>query len=110
MDNKFEKRNRLSEKTSYVIENGQRLKEKSIIVYYLENEFPALTIVVGKKVGKSVKRNKLKRWTREIFRNEKNRMKEFGIVVVYKPGSEKMIYSEIQENLMKLWLKAGIID
>ena len=62
MDKNFGREYRLSKDTSSIIEKGKRIKQDDIVLYYLPKEKPMMAVVVGKKVGGSVLRNKLKRW------------------------------------------------
>lgn len=108
LDGCFRKKNRLAGNTSKVIELGKKIKSGNVIVYYLPQNNPKLSVVISRKVGKSVLRNKLKRWAREIFRVEKINLKDYGIVIVYKKGSEKYSYCDIKKNFIDLWKRAGI--
>lgn len=52
--------------------NGRKWKSRDLLFLYLPNKLDRLRIglVVSKKVGNAVVRNKSKRWLREIFRKQ----------------------------------------
>jgi ribonuclease P protein component len=109
LNRKFQKKNRLGQNTSKTIQLGKKVRTDNVIVYYHTEENPKLAIIAGKKVGNSVERNKLKKWTREIFRNMKIQLKDYGIVVVYKTGSAEYTYEQVKEILCELWKKANLL-
>ncbi len=109
MRQKFGKKNRLGKDTSTVVTKGKRTKFNSTVVFYRPDSCPRLSIIISKKVGNSVTRNKLKRWTREIFRIEKDNLKNFGIAVNYKPGAANYSYKKAKKILLKLWKKNKIL-
>ncbi len=108
MNKCFGKNNRLAKDTSKVIETGKRIRVNNLVMYYLPLENPKLSVVISRKVGKSTLRNKLRRWTREIFRNEKTSLKNFGIVIIYKPDLDEYCYQNIKDSLNDIWSRAGI--
>ncbi len=109
MNQCFNKWNRLGKNTSQVIKTGKRFLEDNIVFYCIYGKAPAIAIIVGKKVAKkSVVRNKLKRWTREVFRIQKNTLLNFQMAVIYKPGADKYDYKDVSNKLNLLWIKAGI--
>ena len=68
-----------------------------------------LAVVAGKKVGGSTRRNKLKRWAREIFRRNKDSLKNYDIVVIYKNGADRYTYGEIENILKKIWKRENLL-
>jgi ribonuclease P protein component len=76
-------------------------------VFFKENglDVSRLGITVSKKIGKAVKRNRIKRLLREFFRlNKKIFPKGFDVVFVANKGAQSLIYWEIQEELSEIIL------
>jgi ribonuclease P protein component len=62
-----------------------------------------LGITVSKKIGKAVKRNRIKRLIREFFRlNKKIFPKGFDVVFIANKGANNLMYWRIQEELSGL--------
>ena len=72
-------------------------------------ERPCITVIVGRKVGKSNIRNRLKRWAKEKYRLEKEKLKNFATVVIYKPGAAQYSHREVDNIIDTLWKRAGIL-
>lgn len=102
----FLKKNRLSNNCDFenVLKNGKLLKCKFFTLKILKNnlEYPRLGIRINKKIGNAVKRNKIKRMIKEIFRMNKNEFNE-NIDIVLIPYSN--ILSANFDTLNKEFLK-----
>ncbi|MFC2048924.1 ribonuclease P protein component [Elusimicrobiota bacterium] len=107
-ENSFSKKYRLRKKTGYIIKKGHRKAFENIIIYYMVEENPKLAVIISSKVTNSVGRNRIKRWTREFFRKNKNKMDNYGIILVYKKKSEKMKNEELCNKLNTIFFEAGI--
>ncbi len=83
-----------------------------IFIFQNENIKNRLGIVVSKKVGKSVIRNKIKRYIRAVYTEiEENVEKPSNILIIWKkkiPG-EKANYKDIKCDLINIFKKAGIM-
>ncbi|MFZ3065756.1 MAG: ribonuclease P protein component [Nitrospirota bacterium] len=96
-----------------VYEKGKRYYSSNIILYVLKNnlQYSRVGISVGKKVGGSVKRNRIKRLLREILRHIwQNVIKERDIVVVAKKEAEGKDLRVVWQDLEGLFKKAGLIE
>lgn len=55
-----------------ILRNGKKLHGRCLGLYFNPSESPAYAVLVKKKIGTAVQRNKAKRWIREIYRKEKH--------------------------------------
>lgn len=95
-----------------VYEKGKRYYSSYIILYVLNNELQCsrVGISVGKKVGGSVKRNRIKRLLREILRHIWGRViKERDIVVVAKNDALGKDLKTLWHDLETMFKKARLI-
>jgi ribonuclease P protein component len=89
-----------------VFGRGKRLHAGHYSVILASNSlgFPRLGLVVGKKkIGSSVRRNRVKRVLREIFRKNIRLFDSFDVLILPKKGSETLGYKEAAEEI------AGVI-
>src|SRR5574344_2842772 len=96
----------------YILKNGKYSKGKYIVVHICKNIRLRNTIqgknyigiCVSKKNGNSVNRNKLKRWAREVYKNEESKLNNnYSIVVLYKKKCtfELIDYKEVKTEMIK---------
>ncbi|RLE31862.1 ribonuclease P protein component [Candidatus Acetothermia bacterium] len=88
-DQRFRPVHRLRRKKEVdrVFREGERLEGRyfRFILLRKEEEIPRILIVVGRKVGKAVVRNRVKRAVREGFRKNKELFSGLDVVVIAKP-------------------------
>lgn len=99
----------------YLINKGKFASEKYLVVYLIRNNKPnnVLGICVSKKNGISVHRNKMKRWVREVYKYEEDRLKKgLTIVVMYKKDTviENIDYYKIKNDLISAFNKLDIYE
>jgi len=79
----------------------------------LENnlDYNRYGIVINLKVDKrAVVRNKIKRRIKEIIRlNEKDFQKGYNVMILTREFVKELDYKEIEEKLLKLFKKAGVL-
>ena len=93
----------------YIFKRGKFIKGKYINVYYMNNRNISdknvnfLGICVSRKNGNSVGRNKLKRWSREVYKEqEKYIKKNISLIILYKKEVkvDELSYNLIESDLI----------
>lgn len=96
-----------------VLKEGSSLKEKNLVLKYLENNLGKIRFgfLVSKKVSKKATiRNKIKRQLRELVRIYQQRLSNnYDLVFIALPGFEKNSFLEINEIFLNLLKRANII-
>lgn len=98
-----------------VLTKGKFYKGNYITIYVCKNNKNenVIGIAVSKKIGKAVKRNRIKRIIRESYRLQKDFLENnYNIVVIYNKSSKigDINYKIISEEMKKLFIKAGIFQ
>jgi len=63
---------------------------------------PRLGLVVTKRLGKAVRRNRVKRLLREFFRRHKEQLPLEDLIIMAKKGAEALTYHQVQEELSRV--------
>lgn len=90
-----------------VYETGQKLFSRYAVVFYASNDLSnsRVGITATKKLGKANVRNRLKRWTREIYRRRRGPLglddRRFDIVVNVKPNAAAASFAEFRDDLQR---------
>ena len=108
--------NRIKENTEFqrVLKNGKWFSSECVVMYVLPNnkEEHRIGVAVGKKAGKSVVRNRLKRLIREAYRLNSEQIENgLDIVIVWKNSAnvENVNFDIVQKSLLKCLNKANLI-
>jgi len=106
----FGKEERVRNKKDYVRIYQQGNRGYSEHFTWIMHRSPAgirrLGITAGKKVGKAVKRNRIKRLLRELFRLNKSRLPQGqDIVIMVRPRLPDMTYDHVLRELEGLFKK-----
>jgi len=104
MRGSFGRENRISKRVDFWKDRGRRKRfdtEHFMVVLRKNNkDVKRLGLVVGKKVGGAVSRNRIKRLVREFFRVNKENMPESSdLIVLAKENIEIKGYREVFEEL-----------
>jgi ribonuclease P protein component len=97
-----------------VFEKGRKVVAKDVIVWSLErpqgeDDSPRMAVVVSRKLGGAVRRNRLKRLIREVYRLHKPQLRPRLDLIVYpRPGCKWSGYGEAEQALLGVWQKASI--
>jgi len=85
-----------------IIKEGKRINGKYLVAYFLEAQELKIGFSVGKKIGKAHLRNKLKRWLREIYRNEKSGLSKKVIVFNVIRYNESCTFRSMKGDMLGL--------
>jgi ribonuclease P protein component len=104
------KEKRLAKRREFVrvYDTGQKLFSRYSVVFYASNDLPhsRIGITATKKAGKANVRNRLKRWTRETYRRQREPLgldaRSFDIVVNVKPNAAATSFDEYSRDLARV--------
>jgi ribonuclease P protein component len=88
-----------------VYETGRKLFSRYTVLFFASNDLShsRLGVTATKKLGKANVRNRLKRWTREVYRTRREPLhlddRRIDIVVNVKPGASDATFREFREDL-----------
>lgn len=95
-----------------VYQKGQSVANKEMVMYVLRrtDNCKRMGISINKKVGHAVKRNRLKRMIREVFRFRKETLQEgLDLVFIVRRGISISTYSGMEKAMEDLFRRARII-
>ena len=102
----FSKADRLRRRAEFlrVQAQGRRIHSRHFGVTLAppEGPGPRLGLVVTRRFGKAVRRNRMKRLLREFFRRHKGRLPSRDLVIMAKKGAEALNYDQVAEELGRL--------
>ncbi len=88
-----------------VYENGQKVFSRFAVLFYARNELlhSRIGITATKKIGKANVRNRLKRWTREVYRRQREPLgldgRSLDIVVNVKSNAAAASFQDYSRDL-----------
>ncbi len=105
MGETFSPQERIKKKSEFLLlyKQGRRYKGEHFSLIYLPNNllFSRFAVVVSRKVGDAVDRNKIKRWLRELFRRNKELLKNpMDIIVIPKKDIMELSWSFIRKEYL----------
>ncbi len=78
---------------------GKVFRSKRLVFNYQQSEHSRLGVIVTKKVGNAVIRNRVKRWIREVFRLHKEVFRS-PLELVIIPRSSDLSYNHIKRDFL----------
>ena len=91
----------------HVYETGRKWFSRYCVVFTAPNERPhsRVGITATKKLGKASVRNRLKRWTREIYRRQRDPLSldshSLDVIVNVKPNAAQARFEEFRDDLQR---------
>lgn len=109
------KAKRLAKRAEFlrVYETGQKLFSRYAVLFLAPNGLPhsRIGITATKKLGKANIRNRLKRWTREIYRRQREPLgldaHSLDVVVNVKPNAREISFDEYSRDLGRVLARVG---
>lgn len=107
---RFRKEERITRPQEFkkILKLGKRISSRNFVFYMKESENPLhrLGIIIKKEIGPAILRNRIKRYIREFFRQNKSQIKNFyDIIIMVKKGCSINRYQETEEELKKILIK-----
>ena len=106
----FAKEKRLAKRREFlrVYETGQKLFSRYVVLFFAANDLPhsRIGITATKKLGKANIRNRLKRWTREVYRRQREPLgidgQSLDLVVNVKPNAADATFQDYSRELARV--------
>ena len=110
MDQGLPKQTRLAKRREFVrvYETGRKLFSRYSVLFFAANGLPfsRIGITATRKLGKANVRNRLKRWTREVYRRQREPLgidaQSLDIVVNVKPNAADTTFDEYSRDLTRV--------
>lgn len=85
-----------------IFKSGKRAFASSLTLVYKPSKEPLMGISVGKRHGKSVQRNRIKRLIREAFRSVEKEIKGAYSIVIVPKVSEEYSFFTFEKHLREI--------
>ena len=103
------KEKRLAKRREFlrVYETGRKIFSRYSVLFFAANDLPysRIGITATKKLGKATLRNRLKRWTREVYRRERDPLgldaRSLDLVVNVKPNAAGASWIDYRDDLQR---------
>jgi ribonuclease P protein component len=108
------KHRRLAKRREFlrVYETGRKLFSRYAVLFFSENglDHSRIGVTATKKSGKAIVRNRLKRWTREVYRRQREPLgldaRSLDFVVNVKPAAAETSFDEFSRELSRVLERA----
>jgi ribonuclease P protein component len=109
------KQTRLAKRREFlrVYESGRKWYSRYCVVFAAPNALPysRIGITATKKLGKATVRNRLKRWTREVYRRQREPLSldshSLDVIVNVKPNAAEARFEEYRDDLQRALQKVA---
>ena len=94
-------------------ESGRKIFSRYTVLFFAANDLPhsRIGVTATKKLGKANVRNRLKRWTREVYRREREPLvldeRSLDLVVNVKPNAAEATFREFSDDLARVLKRAA---
>lgn len=110
----FSRSERLSRAADFdrVYFEGKRIASSALVLFFCPSggQKTRLGLSVGKRIGKAVTRNRVKRRLRDVFRLNKHRFKErYDILLVARRGVQELKFREVEAAVLDLFRRGGLL-
>lgn len=95
-----------------VLDHGKRFAGSAVLVFAIPNQrgCSRLGLIVSRRHGNAVRRNRIKRQFREIFRIRKTEIRgNFDIVLIPRLSSREKQYKDFEQDFMR-WTAVESLD
>ena len=104
------KQKRLAKRREFlrVYETGRKVFSRYAVLFFAANGLPysRIGITATKKLGKANVRNRLKRWTREVYRRQRGPLaldgRSLDVVVNVKPNAAEASFTDYSQDLARV--------
>lgn|SRR5690554_3320565 len=95
-----------------IIENKKFVVNQSFVIYYCKKQekHARIGISIGKRLGKAVQRNKVKRQVRMMFQDILDKSLNNDMICIVRAGYYQHTFSENKKLLENLVFKVNIVD
>jgi len=95
-----------SGRISSIIREGNRIQGDKVTIHFNPSDKVAFAVLVKKKAGSAVERNKIKRWIREIYRQGKGQLdRTYEIIIVSNKPYRYLDHSVLEKDIYSLFKK-----